>query len=104
MKENVKIDKVILTKVRARSKKMGMTIGGYVEMWLKHSFIPRYNIGDNSDAFRRYLDENKIKYESNGSFTTLIDVSDPISVGMEWGVYKYQNSPFYKNVQEKEIR
>ncbi len=95
MKENVKIDKTLLSKVRARSKKIGMTMGGYVEMWLKHSFTPSYNLLDNSNAFHTWLDEKKIKYQQNGHFTT-IETNDPIGIGMEWGIYKRENDPKYR--------
>lgn len=93
MKDNVKIDRELLGKVRKESKKKEQTIGGYIELAVKQALSPQYGIWDNCDAFRKYLDDKKIKWRSGGHSTIVIDVADPIKLGMEWGVYEHLNKP-----------
>lgn len=96
MKESIKIDGVIADKVRREAKKRAQKIGGFLELAAKQAISPQYFHHDNSDAFRKYLDDNKIKWKPSEHSTILVDVSDPFRIGMEWGIFKYKNSPYYK--------
>jgi hypothetical protein len=96
MKENVKIDGDLLTKVRKESKKRAQTIGGFIELATKQSITPQYFVRDNCDAFHKFLDDNKIKWKGAEHFTIVMDVHDPVDLGVRFGIYKAQNDPAYK--------
>lgn len=95
MKESVKVNATLLGKVRKEAKKRGQTIGGFLEMAALQSIHPLYNYGENCDEFIAFLNRKGIKYSLNGSFTTLIGVSDPVGIGVEWGIYKNRNKHPY---------
>lgn len=96
MKESIKIDGLIADKVRKEAKKRAQTIGGFLEQAAKQSITPQYIHFDNSNAFIEYLEKRGIKHKCLGHETVLIDIKDPVSIGMEWGIYKAQNDPHYK--------
>lgn len=92
---SVRIDVYLVKKMRAISKKKGRTIRWEIEEAITHSVSPKYNIGENSDALHAYLNSMGIKFKPNGGFTT-VEVQDPVSFGIEWGIYKAKNDPAYK--------
>lgn len=96
MKENIKVDSDLLGKVRKKVKKTGQTISGFFEIAAVEALYPSYEAPLNSDKFREYLDAKGIKWKSNGSFTTVFDVNNPIGLGMDWAIYERENNPKYR--------
>lgn len=100
MKESVKIESAIVNKVRKAAKKNGQTMSGYLEKAAQQALCPQYAVFDNSHAFIKYLDEKGIEHIPGGHTTILVNLPDPVSFGIEWGVYKYQNSPYYEKARQ----
>ena len=96
MKENVKLDGDLLDKIRKESKRRGQTIGGFIELSAKQTLTPQYFVRDNCDEFRKFLDENKVKWKSAELGTMIIGVFDPVDFGIKFGIYKALNDPKYK--------
>lgn len=94
----------ILNRASKKANSEGITLSEKIDRDLfKYLFGKEeggINVGNNSDAFRDYLDIRGIKWKPNGSFTTVF-WDKPFDLGEEWGIYKYQNSPLYKEVREK---
>lgn len=96
MKENTKVDGDILEKVRKECVKRGQTIGGFMELAAKQSLSPKYFVHDNSDAFRKFLDDNSIKWRASEHSTEVHNIFSPVDLGIKFGIYKAQNDPAYK--------
>lgn len=96
MKENVKIDGYILDKVRKESKRKGQTLGGFIELAAKQAVTPQYYVRDNCDEFRKFLDENKVKWKGADHGTIVVSVFDPVDLGIKFGIHKAINDPTYK--------
>lgn len=99
--ESVKVDAKVVSKVRSHVEKTKQTIGGFFALSIRQTLSPQYAVRDNSDAFRKYLDDKGIKYKQADHFTILMDIHDPVGFGVDWGMYKLQNAPQYKNLRER---
>lgn len=95
MKQNVKVDPSVVEKVKRASKKRGQTMGGFVESAIKQFITPEFVVFDNSDAFHSFLKTKNVKFKPNGH-STIVEVGEPIELGIEWGIYKALNDPKYK--------